>query len=274
MPYNLLPIAIIFASLFCIIIILIRTFPKLALIDVSTLKEERETKAKERLIQQRMERYLQIVISKILPCLRRFSNWIQQKFRLLYKKIISLEKKYQRRTDGEGVEDGIFGHGSREVEQGLNAAEEALQKGDFHAAEEGYIEVISADSKCLAAYKGLMKVYRELKDYEKAEETGKYIVKHEEDEKERAEVLFQLSDIEKKRDEKESALQYLQQAVAIEGSNPRYLDALLDVSILMENNEVALKTFEKLHAVNPENQKLSEYKEKLEQLIVKKSVGK
>jgi tetratricopeptide (TPR) repeat protein len=67
------------------------------------------------------------------------------------------------------------------------------------------------------------------------------------------------------------AFRHLQKAVELAPNNPKYLDFLLEVSIMLEEKETALETYEKFHAINPENQKLSEYKARIEALIVKKA---
>ena len=66
--------------------------------------------------------------------------------------------------------------------------------------------------------------------------------------------------------ELETACENLREALDLEPNNPRYLDLILDLSIMKKDKEEASRYFEKLAAVNPENQKLADWKEKIDSL--------
>jgi hypothetical protein len=58
---------------------------------------------------------------------------------------------------------------------------------------------------------------------------------------------------------KESILQ----AVELEPQNPKYLDLLIEIAIICGNKDLALKGYGELRLVNPENQKLSSFKDRI-----------
>ena len=62
----------------------------------------------------------------------------------------------------------------------------------------------------------------------------------------------------------EDAKQNIQEALDLEPNNPRYLDLILDLSIMKKDKESALYYLEKLAEVNPENNKLNELSERIE----------
>ena len=59
------------------------------------------------------------------------------------------------------------------------------------------------------------------------------------------------------------ALANFQKAVDCEPSNPRFLDLLLKISILLKNKDLAWRAYNGLKEADPENKKLPELKEEI-----------
>ena len=78
-----------------------------------------------------------------------------------------------------------------------------------------------------------------------------------------SEIYFSLSFVEKEDGYLEAALENIHEALEHEPNNPRYLDLILDLSIMRKDKELALVFLEKLALVNPENNKLSEWQDKI-----------
>ena len=79
-----------------------------------------------------------------------------------------------------------------------------------------------------------------------------------------SEIYWSLSWVFKELGELEDAKQNIQEALDLEPNNPRYLDLILDLSIIKKDKESALYYLEKLAEVNPENNKLNELSERIE----------
>jgi Flp pilus assembly protein TadD len=62
------------------------------------------------------------------------------------------------------------------------------------------------------------------------------------------------------------AFELAQEAAVLEPNNPKVLDFLLEVSIIMQDKEAAEKTLKQLQEVNPDNQKLEEFKTRVADL--------
>lgn len=165
------------------------------------------------------------------------------------------------------------------------------------AAEKKYIEIIGIDSKNVQAFKNLAQVYFELKNYEEAKQIFEHILKLKDDDVEAygglAEIAKEKGDLSQARDEYLRALNVnnqrsqtyfdlalvynamdngaeacwnIKKALDIEPNNPRYLDTMLDISIINKDKGAALGAYEKLKSANPENQKLAEFKKKIDEL--------
>ncbi|HLD82010.1 MAG TPA: tetratricopeptide repeat protein [Patescibacteria group bacterium] len=267
MPFNILPVVIILVCLVLIVITIVRKFPTLAMIDVSTIRKERDIKTKEKIIQERLERQLKFLFTKISPSMKKTVGVLRDAFRSLYKKIQKLEATLEEKAKPKSKQESL--HFKSKLEGSIAEAEELFFEKKIKEAEEKYIEVIRKDPKNKDAYKGLIRIYSTQDEEQQVKETSNYLLRILKDEKEKADTYCMLGEYYRNRKNFDSAVKYFRKALALQENNPKFLDFLLDVSIMVENKELALEIFEKLHVVNPDNQKLPEYKEKIEKLIVK-----
>jgi tetratricopeptide (TPR) repeat protein len=67
-------------------------------------------------------------------------------------------------------------------------------------------------------------------------------------------------------EEQEKALEVAQRALLLSPNNPKVLDFLIDISIIMADYELGKQYLDKLREVNPENQKISELQERIDNL--------
>lgn len=254
--FDIIPLVVIILSLAGIIIIAVRKFPALASIDVSAIPREKEAEVKEKIITERFERKTLSALRKIiLP----FKLWFKDQIKKIHVKILELEKYYQRKPKVlEDVKDLEL-----KIKKLLVLAEEFVKEGKLKEAEEKYIEIISLDHRNIAAYKGLGDIYLAEKNYEFARETFEYILKIKPDD---VDTYINLGLLWKALNDNEKALNYFNQAVTIEPKNPRSLDFLLEMSIILGNKLLANETFKKLKEVNSENQKLKEFEERIKSM--------
>ena len=75
-----------------------------------------------------------------------------------------------------------------------------------------------------------------------------------------------LADLYVSLSEKEKALSSLQKAQALEPNNPKILDQLFLVSVLLKNRELAEEAFNKIKKINPDHGRLGEFEKKLKAL--------
>jgi Tfp pilus assembly protein PilF len=152
-------------------------------------------------------------------------------------------------------------------------AKEAVKKEDRAAAEEKLLEVISLDRKNLTAFAQLAALYAGQKKWPEARETYEYalkLAKHKErtdlGESVLQEIYFALAGVEKEAEDLAAALENIREALELEPNSPRYLDLIIDLSIMRKDKDLAQEYLAKLAAVNPDNQKLGEWQEKIEKL--------
>lgn len=268
MPVKI-SIIILSAALLVILITIIRKFPVLAILDVENIPGEKEARFKKKIITQRVERDL-----------AHWEGFFGRLWLHFIKYLSSL--LHARQEDLRKTKIGIRAAGrlpwperQRRIKELATSADDLLKKEDFPAAEQKLVEIISLDTHNLDAFFRLGGLYESQRRWPEARETYEYCLKllrqHKHDEEivgdlTPQEVFFALAETARGAENLESALENAAEALELEPNNPRYLDLILDLSIMKKDKELATVFWEKLAAANPENQKLSEWREKIDRL--------
>jgi len=255
-------------ALLVIIAVVIRKFPVLAILDVGHIPGEKEAKFKEQLIQAKVQRDL----ASVSGFFGRLWLWLSKRLGLALQ--IWQARLKQAKIDHRAGVKVPWREKQERIKSLILAAEEDLKKEDEEGAEDRLVEVISLDPKNLAAFVRLGELYAGQKKWTEARETYEYALKlaHHDPESGAAaemtpqQVCFALAGVDKEAGDLAAALDNIRESLESEPNNPRYLDLILDLSIMMKDKNLAAASWEKLAAVNPENQKLEEWREKIEKL--------
>lgn len=293
---NIIILGVIVICLAVIIFIVIKKFPNLSQVDVETLPKVKEENTKKRIIRERLEREVLSRIRSSAKKLKPASDRMVLGFRNALNKTLEMERSYRKKLEQPRTHEEkqkIEAKTDDLVEEG----EKLLSQNNFAEAERKFIDAIALDPKGLDAYKGLGELYFEQGKMTEAKETFEYILKLNADNydayshlgnialaqgnPEAARVML-LKSIEldsqaavhyldlaktyRELDQSEEAYNALQKAVGLEPNNPRNLDALLDLSIILGKKKEAKDLLAKLTEVNPENQKIEEFKERIKQI--------
>ncbi|MDO8261010.1 MAG: hypothetical protein Q7T50_05970 [Candidatus Magasanikbacteria bacterium] len=280
--FNIIPLILILISLVVICTIVIKKFPILANLDIDSIQSEREAKFKEQIISNRLKRnyfrYYNQALKLIRPLMEGGANF----FKWGYHKLLEFRDNYNK-------EQVVIEDGDVTLER-LFAEIEALQKGeDGEEIEKKLIKAISLDSKNVKAFRMLGEVYFGRKDFNEAKQTWEHALRLAEKELEvieqnkesgkevapeealqasrvLSELYFDLAMVSIKIENIGDSLENIKKALKIEPNNPRYLDTMLEISIIKKDKHLAEKTYMKLEKVNPENGKLEEIKRQIEEL--------
>lgn len=290
--YELLLICLSIVSLIVIIVIYARHRAQIGAIAVHELADEKQRQLKKIMAEQRLVRKLQTSIRQTSTFFKPVVSLGKTQISRLQKKIKDLEERYtvERLTVKSITKQGQESLQQR-IEKLLEMAEKQYDSEEYTAAEETYISIIKLDPQSIDAFMGLGVVYSIQKKYNQALEVYGYVLKVLEDQSAsdvhmialgqqeattdiqtvlhttRARVYFFTAQIHKELGEYGECLKLLQETVALEPANPKYLDALLDISIIQKDKKLANETFFKLKKANPDNKKLDEYQELLTGLL-------
>ncbi|MFA6254893.1 MAG: hypothetical protein WC675_02540 [Patescibacteria group bacterium] len=270
MLFYIIPLIIILISLVIIIFVTVKKFPSLAAINIESIAQEKETKVKNRIMVERLNRILlnlkNILNQVIAPLLEVLSAAGSD----LYQKVKELEKQSVQKPPLKAIDI------TQEIKEKLESAEKYLAEEDLIKIEEVCISVLELDRKNLEAYEFLAEVYRRNKDYKKSRETFRHLTKLVSKSKvdietsglkhRLANYYADLGYIYQLEGRNNYAIVSFQKAVELEPSNPRFLDLLLKISIMIKNKNLAKQVFNGLRKADPLNQKLDELKEEIDNL--------
>lgn len=271
--FYLIPGIVIVASLVAILFIIAKKFPHIANINIESIAKEKENKVINRIMIERLAR--KMVQSKrfIKEISLPITDVAGKSFNKFYQKILDLEKKTFKKQPLKQIDI------NQDVKDKITEVQRLMFEQDFEQAENLAVEVISLNQKNLDAYEALVDIYIEIKDYKKARETSKFLTKllvQEKKEKKDSTSIHRLANcyaelgyIYELEGKHPIALKNYQKAVILEPNNPRFLDLLLKISIILENKPLAQEVFESLKEADPDNGKLVELKEQIEAIVVK-----
>ncbi len=247
-----------------LLIVALRKIPYLRALDVLSIPKTRAAALKNSLVAKRLERAgakwgkaVKVVLTPVA-----FVGKVG--VHSLKAKVMSLEERYQR-LKKEAVDPSMTDPAL--VKRMLAEAETLGKEGRYGEAEKKLIEVLSHDPKNMGIYEELGRLYMLTKNYDQAEETLSFILKTNPND---ASVLVSLGEVELKRENPKAAAIYFVKATRKRPKNPKYLDFLVEASIQAGDLELAKKTLARLSLVNPENQKIGEFQERIE---AKETVG-
>jgi len=266
-----IPLAIIILAVLVIIFLVGRHLSDLAALNVESIPEEKVSKVKNRIMLQRLI-FNWSKLKKTSQSL--FKPIKEQTARLainLTSRIAELEKKTQQQLRPLNRLDI-----KQQVDQLLEKATDALTNQDYTEAEKYFINIIDLSANNQDAFEGLVEIYRQKKDYRKARETCRFYLKllnkktggavASGDKHRLASCYADLGEIYYAEGKNELALKNYQKALEIEANNPRFLDLLLKISILLRNKDLAWQALNRLKEADPENQKLSELRAQVESI--------
>lgn len=278
--------------LIALIVVVIRHFPEIASIEVDKLPEEKQQKTKNTMAEQRLKRKVKDVVGgmsrhtkPIISLLKAMTDHWQEKVKELEKKY-KAEHVYSKSVTQSGQESL-----RQKIVSLVKQARVEFSQDNPERAEELYIEVIQLDPKSIDAFTGLGEVYLAQKKFSEAVEIYHYILKMLKDkdmaaehlaswspssvdreEKERvvlseeAKVYMQLSEVYLAQGKTEAARSELEKSVKLEPRHPKYLDALIELCIVMGDKVRAQELFFVFQETNPDNKKLKEIKERIDKL--------
>ncbi len=252
----------------------------LARIDIEAIPHERNMKAKDRILYDRLKRRIQDWEHFLSFATKPLADFFKQFFQAIghaYKRLSDAREYQKKQWSRFSSAPSVESVDSSDYQQRMSEAEKFFEDEKFGEAEMKYIELISKNKDGLTPYHGLIAVYRAQKEWEKARDVAEYLVKiyNAQLKKEDADgsLLFdaaqnsaELADLYFKLEQYDKASQSIRKSLHWQPLNPKYLDAALEIAILTQQRLKAEKYLEQLRDANPENQKIADFKERIKQL--------
>ncbi len=297
--WTVLGIVLVLAGASLIYGVLLKKFPQLKLIDLSTLAKERHAAVKARIMKDRFDRSLGKIQDKTTDAVDAASTRVQNWFERAQDKLKGMEARMDgrmRRTSTPAEQ----ARAAERVPQLLDQADRARLEERFDESEKLYIDALKHDAKSVEAYRGLAELFLARKQPDQAAEILEFLLRLRADD-DRA--LGRLGQIEATRGNfQEAEARYLRSieiasngtgyraelgrvyltagdgrkaveqfriALQAEPHHPKYLDYFLEASILVGDADAAHEALTALEEVNPENAKLGEFRSRIEAMVVR-----
>lgn len=285
MLYDIIPLIIILFCLAMIIVFYIRKIPYVATIDIQQLPKEQQAEVKKNLIEKRVEEKIKNLNSKIKDKLRPIFNFFLKYYQTARNKIKKTEEEYKQKHLFLIKKQPLIAQ--QKIQDLLSEGEKLIKEDDLAGAEKKFIEIISLDPNNLEAYHNLGQLYLKQKNFFNAKETFEHVLKliiksqHWWEGFKRKEkivsspkinsqissVYLDLGEVCSAMEDNEKALQNYKKAVEIEPNNPKNLDFLIEMAIIVKNKKIAEKGLQDLKKVNPDNEKIKDFEVHLKELV-------
>ncbi len=300
MLYGYLPILIILIGLAIAVVIIIRKFPQLKVLDVDELPEEQDRKKKDKLLEEKFYRAMSPLKKRGIGWGRKFLERMkvfQEDFRGYVNRIADSYREEHGKVHKKKQKSKTPAERKKEVARLVEEADELRHKNDLVHAEEKYIAAIGIAPRSISAYKGLGKVYFAQEKFDDARETFTYLAKlaksddivhaflgriakakekWEESVKHYKRAIELNGGLAKRHidiakvyielDKKREAVAAYRRAFELEPKNPAVLDQIIEFAFDVKDKVLAREMIKRLQEVNPENKKLEQFKKDLQKL--------
>lgn len=288
MLFDWILLGIFGASVITCGVVVWRKLPHLASIRIEAIPKHQFQLRKQQILDKRLQQKLGSVEAALVRGFKRFFQGIATLSKRVFAKLTELEREYRRKIVVQQAIDDPQALRAK-VATALAEAQAAATAEDWPRAEQLFVDVVSLDPKNIDAYLGMADVAIARKDYVNAREALQFVLRLQQDSdaaytrlgridqqegkfaEAEADYLksvslnamtsgthYELATIEEQLGNIEKAEAAYQEAIKLEPANPKYLDALLQFAITHKRKSLAKATLEKLQEANPENQKLEE----------------
>lgn len=260
MVFDIIPLIILFASASVICIIVWRRLPYIAGLQVEEIPEHQQATTKQTILENRLRRRLRKVSHYLVGRLGRPLH------HLFLKHVFDSWSKVVKREEAWRFNLFRKSHPRAQAEQlaeGIKLARALLEQGNLVDAEKKILLLIRLAPRRSEMYRLLCEAYELQKNWRDAAEALQYALKEEPG---REEDYLHLGGLYRQIGDHKRALAMFEKAYVLDPKDPKNLDFLCEESILEGNLQLAQKALTALKEVNPENQKIAVFQDRLKSL--------
>lgn len=278
----IISIAITILCLAAIVVIIGKRWNALGAIDLESLPAERDARTKKKIVSERMRRQYYQMKANISAKTEPFALTVRERTARLRAAVADFfDTLYQRRKTAPTEQKEPSERAEASIEKDITVAGKFFDEERYEEAEKRYIEIIAKDAKNLDAYEGLARLYLRTKEWASSQEVLEFlctqlrecIKKGQDDPGKRsacemrlAESLKELVDVYAFLEKFADAERCMQEALCLQPQNPKFLDAAIEMYMMGGKKREARAALSRLRDANPDNQKLAELEERIDNL--------
>ena len=273
--YSILPFILILLSLAVMVVLIVKKFPQLALLDVDSIPEVKMEKKKDEFFKKKADKRAEVVSQKQREMIKPLFKKLQDLQTWFRKIVLDVYKKTNEKTEAikqkRQINNSVINKEKKEsdaeeiidIKKIVVEGEVALQAGDLENAEAKFINAIRIDSKNEGAYFGLAGVYLQKEEREEAKDTLEFLLKIS---PQNVKALLKLAEIYEQGDDVQKAVECYERAAVIDDSRAETFAKIGDLLLDINQCESALEAMGQASELEPENK---EYLDKLVDISVK-----
>ncbi len=273
------------------VVLVVRRWKDIALLDPNSLKEEQERQRREALILRRFERMRSEKVRPLKRLGREIGQVIDRSYQRLQEHVQAMEALYKTAKQPFSVTP-LTGERIKEL---LTEARALARDLKWSEAERRYLEALTLDPRHADAYRGLGQMYIKQKSYVQAKETFEFLLKMKKADDATYAGLAEIVESEGRLDEAaalrvkavqlsprqphrhaelaefwlrhedaKKALGAAEQAVELEPTSARYLELSLEAAILLRDRREAQRLYDRLRLLTQDSSRFRSWKEKIE----------
>lgn len=282
MIITIISIIIMIACLSLILSIVGKRWNALQSIDLESLPSERDARVKKKILTDRLKRQYHQVKARVGVSAGPLIQLLGERLARIGTSLAGALPQLRHSESRSATQTEQAGElqASPRIEQALNDAARLCEAGEYEEAEKRYIDIIAKDAKNLEAYEGLSSIYLKQKEWVSAREVLEFLCTHlrEKLKKETdpalrgvvemslAEWLKELATVYLSSEKGEHAEQASLESLELQPQNPKFLDASVEMYIILGKRREARAALSRLRNTNPDNQKLSEFEARIDNL--------
>lgn len=255
MALIIILIAVLLLALLVFGVVIFRKLPQLKVLDPGSSKDAKARELKQDILRQRLMRATSDQFLSVTTTMGAPLRAMQTLVRGIASKLTAIERSYTERE-----KSGKVRLEASEITNMLDEVRGLMNEGEYEAAEKKLIELVSLDPKNTNVYEVLGRLYILTKNLTNAKETFAFILKLAPKD---ASVHASMGEIAEIEGDKEEALKHFKKAKELSPNNPRYLDFFIEAAIANEEYDDAGEGVVKLAEVNPDNQKIALFEERI-----------
>lgn len=261
MVFDLIPLIILFSGLAVIGLIVWRRWPYIAHLQVEQIPEHQHAETKRTILENRLKRRLKEVTNNL------FSKYLSSHYQRSHGTMKKYWQELVRREEAWRFKIFRHSHPTAQAEQldnGLKEVERLMQESNWLEAEKKILVLIRLSPQQVPYYRLLSQIYEQQKNWRDAAEALQYVI--DKDGQAVEEDYLYLGELYRQAGDHPRALTFFKKAYELDPRDPKNLDFLCEESILQNNLRLAEEALAVLREVNPENQKIPIFKERLKEL--------
>ncbi len=230
--------------------------------NTSFVEAKRRIEVKSNILEDRLKRKLfsriVTVWRIVLPYIRIFFKLVEKSYKFIVAKerlhrTSSEERKFKRKEASE--KEAVIEEKLEKVEETINTEEREHQ----------LLEVISLDPKNVNAYEELAELYVANKQLEDAVDVYAFLIKLKSTD---ISVHLDYADVLCEVGTQQYAMEVLIKAHEQEPKNPKIIDRITNLAIILGDKSQAKKSLKLLQTVNPDNKKIEEFQERIKEMDI------